>query len=380
MPPYTIPVPPTFVSGPVRAPLLRASVSDAIALLSRPPLFSGAQTITSQSIPNNTYTPVQIDTEYADNLSGHQPGSSATNPYYYGMFPGWYLCETAIPISTSASGTTALGASIGGIQNGGSDTTYPGGIIPAVSGGVYMAAAAKLMKMQQTGTYGSGDYMYATVTQSNGGSSSEPLTNSGSNYPYLSCRWVSALTGTSGLPVPANPAWPAPASYITSAFANTNIRDTIRFLIYPPVMEYSAASGSLASSASLPATGTTVSLTTATVDNYTAYTSGVWTAPVAGEYYLYGCVAISTGASAVTLATGFTVTSSNYNSGTTFTIWGGCGTSLTSGTAAQAARKRLRLNAGDTVSLAAAQNDSGSASATYSSLGPPRLIIIWQGA
>lgn len=380
MAPYTTPVPATWTSGPVKAPLLRGNVSDTIALLSRPPMFYGQQTTTSQSIPGSTYTAVQLDTEIYDNLAGHVITNPTTNPYYYAMFPGWYLCEATVPLSNSGAGTTLVGVSVGGVQNGGSYTNYGGTRILASTSASCQALAVKLMKMQQTGTYGTGDYINAAVLQNN--ASAQPLTNTASTFPYLTCRWVAALSGTTGLPVPSNPAWPSPAAYVTSAFLNSNIRDAIRFLIYPPVMEYSGATGTLASVASLPATGTTVSLITATVDNYSAYSGGVWTAPVAGEYYCYGCVAVTTGASANSLAAGLTVTSSNYNSGTTFTIWGGTAISLASTQAAQAVRRRLRLNAGDTVSLAAAQNDSSSATANLAGSAPHvcRMIIVWQGA
>ena len=195
---------------------------------------------------------------------------------------------------------------------------------------------------------------------------------------------MSALTGTEPLPVPSNPAWPTPPSYVTSAFANTNIRDAIRFLTYPPIMEYSTNAGaSLASSASLPTTGTTVALPTQTVDNYGAFSTSTntWTAPVAGRYFCYGCVAVVSGAHAVALAAGLTVTSANYNGGTTFTIWGGTGTANISAASGQIVRKMLRLNAGDTIQLAAAQNDSTSASVTYATgVSNPRLITAWQGA
>lgn len=384
MPNPTIPVPPTFVPGPVYAPLLRASVSDAVALLSKPPMLVAAQTTTGQSIPNNTWTPVALDTESYDNYAGHQDTPTVSNPRYYGQLAGWYLCEASAAIFPSASGTTDWGVGIGGIQAGGAATNFGGGRIPAVSTAAWGIGAAKLMEFQNVGTFGgsSNDYAYAAVIQSNSGASAQTISNSSGGYPTLTCRWVCALSGTEPLAVPANPAWPTPPGYVTSAFGNANIRDAIRFLIYPPIMEYTTAAGaSLASSASLPATGTAVVLGVQVVDNYSAYSGSTWTAPVAGRYYCYGCVSVSAGANTVTIAAGLTVTSANYNSGTTFTIWGGIGSPVVSNICAQVVRKTLRLNAGDTIALAAAQDDSGSASLNYSTgVSQPRMIIVWQGA
>ena len=385
MPNPAIPVPPTFVPGPVYAPLLRASVSDAVALLSKPPMLVASQTTTGQSIPNNTWTPVALDTETYDNYYGHADSPTVSNPRYYGQLAGWYLCEASAAIFPSATGTTDWGVGVGGIQAGGAATNFGGGRIPAANTAAWETIAAKLMLFQNVGSFGgsSNDYAYAAVIQSNGASSAQTISNSAGGYPNFSCRWVSALSGTHPLPVPASPAWPVPPSYITSAFGNTNIRDAIRFLIYPPIMEYTTAAGAaLASSASLPATGTAVTLgAPAIVDNYGAYSGSTWTAPVAGRYYCYGCVSVNSGANAVALAAGLTVTSANYNSGTTITLWGGAGNPVVSNVSAQCVRKILRLNAGDTIQLAAAQNDSGAASVTYSAgVSQPRMIIVWQGA
>jgi hypothetical protein len=325
-----------------------------------------------------------MDTEIYDNFSGHE--ISTVPSRYYGIFPGWYLCETTIPLNTSAAGASILAALIGGIQNGGSSTSYGGARIAASSSFNYQAAAAKLMLMEQAGTFNGADndYIFAAVQQDNAASSAQPLFQSVGAFPYLSCRWVSALSGIQPLAVPANPSWPVPPSYVTSAFMNTNVRNAVNFLIYPPIMEAvrTVGGGSLASVTTPPTVGATVNCDTETVDNYNAYANPTWTAPVGGVYYCYGCVAVNTGANAVSLGAGLTVTSANYNSGTQITLWGGTITSVPSSEAAAVVRKRLRFNAGDTVLLAAMQNDSGAAAVTYSgsSAFEPRLIIVWESA
>lgn len=381
----TIPVPPTFTSGPVYAPQLRASVSDAVALLSRPPVLISQQTTSAQSIPWNTWTAMEMDTDTHDNYGGHLVTSPAS-PYYYGMLPGWYLCQASAPMDPTVTGFTVLSAGIGGVQAGGSNTQYGGACIPAQNGNVngWQSAACKLMKMVNTGTYGGAgnDYIYGAVYQAAPTNTAQALNNSANGPPYLTCRWVCALSGTQPLAVPANPAWPVPPSYVTSAFANTNIRNAIEFLIYPPIMEYASNAGaSLASASTLPATGTAVTLGTQIADNYSAYSGSTWTAPVAGRYFCYGCVVVSSGAHAVACAAGLTVTSANYNSGTTFTIWGGAGTANVSAASGQVVRKVLRLNAGDTIQLAASQYDSTGASVSYSTgISQPRMLTVWCGA
>lgn len=386
MPNPTLPAPPTWASGPIPAPELRAVVSDAIALLSRPPMFFGQQTTSAQSIPNNAITTVQLDTDQYDSWNGHREATSNAN--YYGMFPGWYLCESSAPVNTSAAGSSKIGSLLGAVQNGSAFTLFGGMRIGASSTVAYQAACSKLVKLQQTGTFGSGDYVSSSVYQTNPGASAEPLLNAAGAVPYMTARWVCALSGTQPLAVPSNPAWPVPPSYITSSFLNTNISQAIEFLIYPPICEYqrNGSTGNLASSNSIPTAGTTIGLDTAVVDNYSAYntTSNVWTAPVAGRYYCYGDLTISAPSDIVCLGAGLTVTSSNYNSGTTITLWGGTTGGIASDVCAAIVRKRLRLNAGDTISLAGIQHSSSSGAALFPGTSGnsylPRLIIVWEGS
>jgi hypothetical protein len=384
VPQPTLPVTATWAAGPVPAAALRSSVSAAVQLLSGPPMFSGSQTATGQSIPSGTIKAFDLDTEAYDNFSGHQ--ISVNKPTYYGMFPGWYLCTASAPFGYTG-GTGQTGACVGGVQNGGADQSYGGMRVQNGSGNNSQATASKLMQMVSTGTYAgaSNDYLYGVAYQSNGGASNETLLNSASQNPYLTARWVCANSGAVSLPVPANPAWPVPPSIVTSAFLNANARDACRFLTYPPICEYyrPGTGGSLASQSSLPLAGTTISLTGAVVDNYSGFASSTYTAPVAGRYWCYGCAAITSAVAAVAHAAGLTVTSANYNGGTQVTLWGGlCGSASNSPNGA-VVHRQLRLNAGDTVSLAGWQNTTGSVDATFASNGLPwasRLILVWQGS
>jgi hypothetical protein len=304
---------------------------------------------------------------------------------YYGMFPGWYIAEAQASLNyTSGSVAGAVGTGIGFSSAGGAVTAYLGPQAPPKASTVVTApSVAKLVKMSNTGTQGgaANDYVQALAYQTTGASYN--LSTTASAPSYLTVRWACALTGTRPLPVPANPSWPSPPDYLTSAFLNANVRDACEFLLYPPVMEYSlAGSGhTLASQSSLPAAGTSLPLDTATVDNYAAFASPSWTAPVAGLYWCYGQVAFTTLATTVSAAAGLTITSANYNSGTAFTYWPAAQVpqSGASRTACFAVRRRLRLNAGDTLELAGFQHDSGANAVTL--LGPGttqcRMIVCW---
>jgi hypothetical protein len=383
LPVPTLPVTTNWSAGQlVKAPDLRAQVSDAVALLAQRPMFIGQQTVDAQSIPNSTTTTVSLDTELWDNFSGHQIVTTPSR--YYAMFSGWYLCEGSVAI-TYTGGAGTLSAEIGGVQNGSGPTYYGGMRTGNNSGHQTVATAAKLMHMVQVGTYGSGDYLQLACFQSSG--SSATIANSTGatvKAPFFSARWVAASGGTQPLAVPANAAAPVPPTALGNSWMNVNVRDTIRFLVYPPICEvfYAASATTLASATTVPATGTALSLGGTTVDNYSAYSGSTWTAPVSGIYYAYGQVGITTNSTGVSLGAGLTVNSSNYNSGSTFTIWGGTMGVVASAVQVNNVRRRLRLNAGDTVKLAGFQRDSGGTAAllNFANDWVSRLIVVWEAA
>jgi hypothetical protein len=379
-----LPDPRTWFAGPVKAPALRADVSGAVQWLRQPPMFTGSQQVTAQSIPDSTRTVITLDTDIWDSVNGHNPLASPGT--YYCQQPGYYLAEgTAALAYTGGTGLSV--AYIGFSTAGGTPAIYDGESIP--NGTVYppLPTVAKLVLMTHPGPIGSSgtDYLQLQTFQSSGGAQDVYNTP---YYPLLQATWVAAPSGTAPLPVPANPPWPVPPAYVTSADLNASIRDTIRFLAYPPVMEayYQAGAQSLASGTAIGATGTVVQLDTITYDTYAAFatSSHTWTAPVAGTYYCYGQLGMPSQATSLSFAAGLTVTSANYNSGTTVTLWEGpksiwAGTGATSCTAV---RRRLRLNAGDTVKLAGFQHDSGGNAVTLSggAGAGSRLITVWRSA
>lgn len=381
----TLPDPITWNTILITAPQLRADVSDAVTLLADPPMFVAAQQTTGQTLTTATGTAVVLDTEYYDNWKGHLVALADNPDTYFAQFAGWYLCEGSVPLNYSGA-TGSVSCGFGAVQNGGAFNHWYGQRLNN-NDTFNCAVAAKLLKMVDLVDQ---DYIQLYGYQDTGSNQTleNTVTSPQNAWPYLQAKWVCALSGTAPLPVPANASWPVPPTDITSSFLNANIRDTVNFLIYPPTMEavYNAGTATLASQLSLPSTtGTAIDLDAKTFDNYNAMnlTTNKWTAPVAGVYYCYGQLGIETGANSAALAAGLTVTSSNYFSGTTNTIWGGAQSAEQSvGGCANVVRRRLRLNAGDTIQLAGWQRDTGSAAATINggSLWSTRLITVWQAA
>jgi len=370
----------------IPVPYLRASVSAAAQLLSAPPAFLGYQQATTQSVPDATFTGISLDTEAWDSVNGHD---GAANPSrYWNQFAGYYLAQFSCGVDyTGGAGIAA--AAIGFSPENGSVTWYGGGCIPngASSGHYATPQACKLLEMTSPGPLGGAgvDYALGGLYQSSGAAQDTWYDVAAGQYPQFGITWVSALAGTTGLAVPANPAWPVPPDYITSSFMNTNVTDAIAFLVYPPVMEatYTTGTATCASVTSLPTVGTTVPLNSATYDTWSAFSTSThtWTAPVAGVYFCYGQSALTGVSTSESMAAGLTVTSSNYNGGTQTTLWQGV-TDMNPGSSSVATvARRLRLNAGDTVLLAAAQRDSGSNAATLQAGEfASRLITLWRSA
>jgi hypothetical protein len=388
---YVLPNPRIWAANAkIKAPYLRADVSDAVALLSAPPMFIGQQA-SPTSAGAGADAPVNLDTEIYDNAFGHL---DTTNPdKYYGQFAGWYLAQGTCGIDYFG-GSGALKAGIGLSASGNPLATYYGQRLPTsgTSPRVPQPAVAKLILFSTVGAHGgSNDYASLVVNQTSGASQN---THSGtSQIPQLQLQWVCAASGTPGLAVPVNASWPTPPAYITSAFLITNITNAVNFLIYPPVMEafYQAGTQSLASGSGPPGTGTPVNLDTIAFDNYGAFNTSThtWTVPAncGGVYWCYGQAEINVAGTCQAVAAGLTVTSANYNGGTAVTLWGGAQAAFAGGENCAIVRRRLRLNAGDTVKLAAFQHDSAAAAATLDyntgggfSVNESRLITVWRAA
>ena len=155
------------------------------------------------------------------------------------------------------------------------------------------------------------------------------------------------------------------------------MRDTIRFLTYPPIYRahYAAGSTTLASTA-FPA-GTLIQLNTIDVDNYSGGTTGAtsrYTAPVGGVYFVYGQVNLASDSNSTGYCAGLAV-----NGGTI--AWGDSVYKLSDSTGGgMIARKRLRLNAGDYVQLFACQGTGSAITYNPTAENETRMIVVWESA
>lgn len=357
-------------------PRLRADVSDAVAFLSQRPFFAGQNT-GGPPWGSGADNGLGLNAELADpwnmhDYTGTVPGSSSAQIWC--QAPGWYLCRSSVPFSYTGATQAAFAAGFSSVTGGGAASTIRGALLLNGSTLPLTAQCCDLIEQTSTGPIGGGgDWIQPTAFQNTGASVN--LVSNASKLPWVSARWVCATSGTQPLPVPPLTAVPSP---ITSAWMNANVRDTIRFLIYPPICKaiYTAGSSTLASSA-FPA-GTAVPLNSVTVDNYGAFSTSTFkfTAPVAGSYFCYGQFSLA----APTAPTAAYTAGWSVNGGTT--AWGDRtykGSADTNGGGATVT-KRLRLNAGDTVQLMASQGTGSAIAYNTAAINQTRAIFVWDGA
>ncbi len=308
-----------------------------------------------------------MDATLADTWGGFS--NPAANVYFC-QLAGWYLCEARIPFGYTSSTPAQLLAGFSSSDTSGGATFYGAPTVNGSTAATVLARCTDLIRMPGTGAFAT---VTAVLARQNSGSTLN-LNSGPPDIPTVSMRWVCALSGTSPLPVP--PLTPVPTP-ITSAWLNSCLRDTVNFLIYPPAVRahYTAGSSTLANTTL--ASPAVVPLTTTDLDNYSGYTTGAsahYTAPVSGRYLLAGQVFLASSSTATFYACGVRV------NGTT-AYWGGvtrfAGTSQAGGAAVV---KRLRLNAGDTVQLIAAQASGGAIAYNTTAGNQTRMLALWEGA
>lgn len=380
MPQATIPNPRTWsVNDLIKVPLLRADVSDAVAFLANRPAFTG-QNNTGASWSNNADNNLGLNVELNDAWNGHVTTTTngAVSSQYWAPVPGWYLVRSAVaPAFSTPAAPFQIAGGFNWLQNGVAQSTVRGGIALVGPGGgneSMVAQTCDLIEQVNSGSPGGGgDYIQPTFFQVSGASLN--LSNGAPQIPTVSVRWVCATSGTAPLPVPPLTAVPSP---ITSAWMNANVRDAIRFLIYPPVCKAYYVAGSATLPSGSLGSPSVVDLTNVAVDNYGGFTTGAsagYAAPVAGIYQLYGQINLGAQSVATQYACGLTV-----NGGTP--QWGDIVTFAPSSALAGGVTvsRRLRLNAGDTVQLVATQGSGSAVAYANGANNQTRFIAVWESS
>lgn len=362
-----LPVPRTWSPGDkVLVPYLRADLEQAVALLAMRPHFIG-QSTTGEACPSASATTLTMDATLTDTWSGF---SNPSANVYRCELPGWYLCDARIPFSYTSSTAAPLLAGFSSSDTSAGATVWGAVTVNGSTSGTVLARSLDLIQMLTSGP--AGTVTAAIARQDSGGTVN--LSTAGGSLPTVSVKWVSALTGTQPLPVPPLTSAPSP---VTAAWLNANLRDAVRYLIYPPAMKahYTAGSSSLASTSL--ASPAIVPLTTVDTDNYGQFTTGAsafYNIPVSGRYLFAGQVNLATSSTTTFRACGLMV-----NGATVY--WGGITRFAGSGLASGAAvTKRLRLNAGDFVQLVAAQASGGSIAYNTTAGNQTRMLAVWEGA
>jgi len=369
-PPYPpVPSPSTWSSGPVLTSSLRSNVTNGVLFLSQRPAFTGLCT-GGPAIPSATNTTLALDTEVYDTWAGHDP-LSANPDRYWCQAPGWYLCEGYMPWAYTTATQVNFQVSIGAVTAAGS-AVYPGQDHPVDSQRNPGVFGADLIQLSRAGAIGGAAVDYVTLIAKQSSAGSVSVQSASPNQPRLTLRWVATGAATS-LAIPANASWVTPPSIVTSTFLNTNIRDTIAFLANPPILRYTYTPGSATLGSQTFPAGSKIAMGTATVDNYTAWdgTNNQYVCPVAGVYYVYGQVGLAGSGSSGAYAAGISV-----NGGTT--TWGQrVNANADTGHVVDVAIcRRVRVTAGQTISLQGSQNTGGALALN----GDTHLVICWESS
>lgn len=368
----TLPAPRTWSPGDyVTVPRLRADVAGAVALLTQRPLFSGQRSL-GDSWSSTVALGLPMDVELTDTWDGHLGPPFAGTGNYWCQLPGWYLCQARVPFAYTSSTPAPFMCGFQGLTGGAAFGPVYGALtVNGSTSGTVIPQAVDLVQMTAAGPpNGAGDYVQPVARQDSGAAVN--LQSLSYCMPTVTVRWVCAPSGTHPLPVP--PLTPVP-SPVTSAWLNANVRDAVSFLTYPPAVKAHYVAGSATLASSSLSSPQTVPLGTVDVDTYGAYSTGTntFTAPVAGRYLVAGQLNLAASSTTAQYACGITAGGTRY--------WGRvvnfAGTSLAAGASIV---KRVRLGAGDTVTLIGSQNSGTAIAYNTAASNQTRLICIWEGA
>ncbi|MDA8319684.1 MAG: hypothetical protein M0030_07740 [Actinomycetota bacterium] len=174
----------------------------------------------------------------------------------------------------------------------------------------------------------------------------------------------------------------AVATPLGQAWLNSQVRDMVNFLAYPPMLRATYVASGLSLPSQAWPSGTLVPLNSANaidqnVDNYSGFSAstGEYTFPVSGVWDCYGQVYTAGSSSNMSLCAGLSVNGGQID-------WGDTGLNATaSSTQTQCAtvRRTLRVTAGSTIGLYGSQS-SGSSLYYIGSAGRfCMMICVWRG-
>ncbi len=364
----------TGVDGdPLRMRALEQDVSGSVAFHRQKPMFQGIGDV-AIAVATATYTPIPL-TEIVDNVAGHNDSANTSRWYAPSTIntTDWYLALGVIPYA----GTDPTKSYITGYRIDGS-AIIEGSKLPGTTGHTHTGLICDLVQMTSDGTH------YAELLGRHDAGVSVNTVVSGKS-PALSMRWVCSGSGTV-VALPSAPRTWTAADLLTADTTgagkvplNLHIRDTIRWLNFPPIARITSV-GTAQTIPTGTGTWTSIQFPTMTVDNYGMWSSGTNTKPTcqrAGLYFVHGLASVVEVVGAAgyraarilhTIAAGGTA------------IYGGASTppatNSSSGTQIPASAL-IRMAVGDTLELQMQQSDVG-ALAVRPSTGHARLIAVWR--
>lgn len=365
----------------ITASLLRQNVTAPLWLVTSPTMVILAQQQSAGTFGSGSYGTVgPIDTEIVDTGGGH---SDVTSPgRYYVTISGWWLLRGTIPFAGAATNSQfSFGAGFLASHSG-TSTAYHGGRHggAASATAVVMPAACELLPLNSASPVTSGDWFQLQGFQDTGGTINLGVNVGVGVFTWFGGRWCGVQGGTAGLSVPS-PASFADNTQITGAFMNSNVRDTVNFLAFPPMARLANSGGTqtVATGTDTAVTMQTATVTTVNSDNYSGWSSGTnptrYTVQRAGRYWVYGQVAFAH-------ATGG-IWSAGLRVNGTGTVWRSTRVTPPS-TSTQGMilpiEMYLRLNAGDYVELIAAQSSGGTVSLATGGSDYSKLMLLWRGS
>lgn len=353
-------------SGQVYALDLNQQLSQAVAFLSRKPMFQGVQSA-RQPIQPSSSTPVNLDTEIADPWQMHNNGSPSlvTVPY---ACDGVWLVTGSIPYDVYTAGSYYV-AEIA--YN--TSTIITGEMVQSPGTTRVEPAIADLISASAGDTF----QLYARQTSASAVDTRVLMRADYLNYytPTLTARWVASgaslpggvLNGIQlGLPNPHTWNYDQEA---TSATFNSDIRDSVLFLANVP-----ACRGMATGTPAALTSGTAGQVTglTANIDNWNTWnaTTNTWTCPLSGLYLVYGQVGIPTQGSALSAQAQLHCTLSGVT--TDYRGAAAYGSSVVA-----VVMKPVRFTAGDTFQLYGWQNGGSLAPNTVTNT---RFFTLWLSA